>query len=171
MSNSTAFPYVKTLNLSGNKIDSLPPIELRNLTHLNLNNNVINNLEDFYGHKKLQILELRGNKLKDLKGLVRLDSLKELYVAENNLESLNGIEDTPCLKKIHARKNKIVSFAAFPDLKGLIYLNLRENLVTKIDDVAKVCESVQILNLLGNPLSEEMGDNVKKEIWMRFRHY
>ena len=27
------------------------------------------------------------------------------------------------------------------------------------------------LNLLGNPLSEELGDNVRKEIWMIHRHY
>lgn len=30
---------------------------------------------------------------------------------------------------------------------------------------------MQILNLLGNPVSEELGDNTKKEVWMRYRHY
>jgi hypothetical protein len=25
--------------------------------------------------------------------------------------------------------------------------------------------------LLGNPVSEEMGDNTKKEVWMKFRQY
>jgi len=30
---------------------------------------------------------------------------------------------------------------------------------------------VSILNLIGNPLSEELGDNAKKEVWMLYRHF
>ncbi len=47
MQTSDSFPYLKKINLQGNKITSLNPINLTNLTHLNLSNNKINSLEDF----------------------------------------------------------------------------------------------------------------------------
>lgn len=31
--------------------------------------------------------------------------------------------------------------------------------------------TVETLSLLANPVSEELGDNTKKEVWMKFRHY
>ena len=85
LSNESLFPYIKSINLSGNQIESLPIIELRKIARLNLNNNAITTLEDFDGHKKLEVLELRGNKISTLKGLTRLESLRELYIAENRL--------------------------------------------------------------------------------------
>ncbi len=30
---------------------------------------------------------------------------------------------------------------------------------------------MSILNLIGNPLSEELGDNTKKEVWMLYRQF
>lgn len=83
LSRESVFPYLKYINLQGNKITALPAVALRNLRRLNLNQNVIATLEDFDGHPVLEILELRANKLKSLKGLKNVPGLSELYVAEN----------------------------------------------------------------------------------------
>lgn len=53
LSNHALFPYVKTINLSNNKIKALPAVQLIRLTHLNLNNNEITGLEDFDGNPTL----------------------------------------------------------------------------------------------------------------------
>lgn len=58
----------------------------------------------------------------------------------------------------------------FPKI-SIKYLNLRENQISKIASLVGVHSSVAILNLLANPISEELGDNAKKEIWMKFRNY
>lgn len=50
---SEAFPYLKKINLQGNKITALNTINLRNMMHLNLNNNRIISLDDFEGHGKV----------------------------------------------------------------------------------------------------------------------
>ena len=50
-------------------------------------------------------------------------------------------------------------------------MNLRENQITKVDVLKKITLSVKILNLLANPVSEELGDNTKKEVWMKYRQY
>lgn len=54
--NSESFPYLKKLNLQGNKITALNPINLPSLHHLNLNNNKIAFLEDFEGHPIIEVL-------------------------------------------------------------------------------------------------------------------
>ena len=81
LSRDVAFPYLKSINLLGNKIESLPAIASKNLRMINLNFNLIANLEDFEGHPLLEVIELRGNKLKSLKGLGNLPALRELFVA------------------------------------------------------------------------------------------
>jgi hypothetical protein len=48
---------------------------------------------------------------------------------------------------------------------------LRENQLAKVNLLTGIHKNVTILNLLANPLSEELGDNTKKEIWMKFRQY
>jgi Leucine-rich repeat (LRR) protein len=171
LSNAGIFPLLKTLSLANNKLTSLPAVLLGSLTHLNLNGNLIVSLEDFDGHPKLEVLELRGNRISSLKGLGKAPQLRELYLAENSLTSLNGLGAFPKLEKLHIRKNKIASIPAMPSLLILRSLNLRENAVSKLADVAGVSASVSVLNLLANPVSEEMGDNTKKEVWMKYRQY
>jgi internalin A len=104
---SDSFPYLKKLNLQGNKITALTPINLRNLVHVNLNNNQIISLDDFEGHAKIEVLEIRKNRLISLKGLSNLGSLRELYLADNQLTSFQHLGDVPKLTKLNARKNKI----------------------------------------------------------------
>ena len=77
----------------------------------------------------------------------------------------------PSLERLHLRKNKFSDFLEFPDLPSLTYLNVRENQISKIDSLKKVVNAVKFLNLLANPLSEELADNTKKEVWMKFRQY
>jgi Leucine-rich repeat (LRR) protein len=72
---------------------------------------------------------------------------------------------------LHLRKNKISDLADFPELPALKYLNVRENQITKLDVLKKISLTVKVLNLLANPVSDEFGDNTKKEVWMKYRQY
>lgn len=56
LSREGVFPYLKEINLQGNKITSMPTIMLRSLRRLNMNNNLINSVQDFEGHPVLEIL-------------------------------------------------------------------------------------------------------------------
>lgn len=97
LSNSTIFPFLKTLNLSFNKLKTLPALQLHNIIHLNLTGNEIASLEDFEGHPKLEVLELRGNKITSLNGLKNAESLRELYLADNSITSLKSLSKLPKL--------------------------------------------------------------------------
>lgn len=50
-------------------------------------------------------------------------------------------------------------------------MNLRENQIAKVNLLTGINKSVAIINLLANPISEELADNTKKEVWMKFRQY
>lgn len=117
------------------------------------------------------MLELRGNKITSLKGLHNAESLRELYLADNSINSLKPISKLPKIEKLHVRKNKIADLTDFAEVTTLKYLNLRENQLPKINLLSGIHKSVTIINLLANPISEELGDNTKKEIWMKFRQY
>lgn len=75
------------MNLTGNKITRLEHLKLNKLRKLILNENEINNCENFEGHPTLEILEIKTNKLKDLTGIKNCPNLKELYVDENELRN------------------------------------------------------------------------------------
>ena len=53
LSKQNSWPYLRDINLLGNKIERLPPILLKNLRKINLNFNNISTVEDFNGHPLL----------------------------------------------------------------------------------------------------------------------
>lgn len=75
------------------------------------------------------------------------------------------------MQKINARKNKISNLNDFPKLPSLKHLNLRENQISKVNDLFGVADNVKSINLIGNPVEAELADNVKKEVWMKFRNF
>lgn len=171
LANDEAFPRLEVLNLSGNRIKKLGSVYLRKLKRLNLSHNLIEDISDFDGSKTLEVLELRSNRIKDVSTLSHLPKLRELYLADNRLEQVTGLKLMNELVKLHLRKNKISRFDPLPGLPHLKYINLRENHITKLDQLQPISNTVTILNLIGNPLAEELGDNLRKEVWMQYRQF
>jgi len=165
-----AHHYLQIVNLSQNKIKSLPPLTCPLLKHLILNENEIESWAEFTGHPNLVILELRKNKLGNWDGLGNMPKLRELYLADNPLVSVGQLHTLPSLKKLHLRACEIEKFELFPDLSELEYLNLRETKLEKLEDVQKleILENLTCLNLLGTPIGDELGDGIKKEFILLF---
>jgi hypothetical protein len=87
------------------------------------------------------------------------------------ITTFKALAKLPKLEKIHARKNKISDLTEFPDISSIKYLNLRENQIAKVNLLSGINKSITIINLLANPISDELADNTKKEVWMKFRQY
>lgn len=158
--------FLQFVNLSTNKITKFPAIQLPRLRKLNLNDNKIDTCEEFQGHPTLEVLELRKNKLKSCLGLRDMPSLRELYLAENKIKGLAGLEKLPSLKTLHLRQNLIkVLVKPLPDLPAIFHLNLRENRIADVKQIKKFkyFTSLKSATIIGNPVTEELGD-VKKEL-------
>jgi hypothetical protein len=48
---------------------------------------------------------------------------------------------------------------------------LSSNQIKKVEDISAISVSVSNINLEENPISEELADNLKKELWMKYRNY
>lgn len=116
------------------------------------------------GHANIEILELRKNKLRKLKGIAATKNLRQMYVCENELTDIRGLESLPNLQKLSVRNNKLKGILSpFPHLPALTYLNLRENQIAKLEELRKIDTHVTGVNVLQNPVSDELGENLKKE--------
>ena len=73
-----------------------------------------------------------------------MKNLKVLNLNGSKLDSLNNIPDMPCLEE----------------------LNLDGNAITSLDELAKLGHLSKLvkLSMVGTPLAEEKGDDLKKEI-------
>ena len=80
------------------------------------------------------------------------------------MTDIRGLEALPNLQKLSVRNNKIKSILSpFPYLPNLNYLNLRENQLAKLDELKKIDTHVVGINILQNPVTDELGENLKKE--------
>lgn len=92
-----------------------------------------------------------------------MKKLTELYVCENELTDLRGLENLPALKKLSVRNNKLKGFMnPFPYLPCLEHLNIRENQFASLKEFSKLDSHVKSINLLANPVTDELGENLKK---------
>jgi len=145
---STFLPYLKTLNLSGNKIASIrsESLFLRNLETLDLSKNKFEHAID---------LDLSKNKFEhaiDAVWFQYLGNLKELDLSENSIDTIAGEFDNPNLKELDLSKNHFTQIPpAFGNLKSLEMLDLGECLIEEIQPQAFLgLESLKNLRLDSN---------------------
>lgn len=74
------FQFLKILNLNTNKIKELPPMNMRYVTDINLESNIINTANRFNGLPELVRFNLKQNKLKDCLGLANMSKLISLFL-------------------------------------------------------------------------------------------
>lgn len=152
-----ALPWLLTAKLARNKITKASGFCGKRLTHIDLSNNQIGEVELGKGCHELETLELSGNKLTafpDVSGARKLLSLKlnnnkigslkppakqtlrALEMDETGLATLDGLKSLPELRWLSARKNAITSLALLaqqgPQLKSL---NVDHNKLRGLDSL------------------------------------
>jgi hypothetical protein len=157
--NCRALPYLESLNLSQNRLQTLTLPLLHSLSLLSLTKNSLSDLQ-FTGVSNLQRLELRGNNIASLRFVSHCPSLTELWAADNNLTDVEGIESCSRLTKLHLRKNHIKSWTLPTALLSLTDLNLRENDLDSIEGLVTAFKedrlpALRSLNILSNPILED----------------
>jgi len=82
------------------------------------------------------------------------------------LTTLKGLEDLPSLKKLILTGSKIDSLDGFPNLPSLEELNLDGNAISKLAQLKNLTKlsNLRELSLVGTPIAEEKGDDLRKEI-------
>lgn len=103
-----AFPNLKWLDVSYNKILELPAFKVPKLEYLDITGNKLEKINEAWtGHDNIRILVSADNKFKNLAPFKNMKKLEELYMNSNSITTLNGWESLPALKVLHLRRNKI----------------------------------------------------------------
>jgi Leucine-rich repeat (LRR) protein len=166
MSESAAqLKFLTNANFSGNKLTKLRQIHCRQLLELKVDRNEITEVE-LKCHDNLQKLSMQKNKLVSLAGFNNLKNLTSLDLAENQIETLNGISGCDKLRSLNLTLNKIEKFTDVPSLPGLESLDLTQCPITDLAEIGHLMafKNLNSLNLTETPLSEEKGDDLKKEV-------
>ncbi|XP_062953947.1 leucine-rich repeat-containing protein 23 [Cynocephalus volans] len=152
-------PYLQIASFAYNQITDTEGISHPRLESLDLKGNRIHMVTGLDPQKlnSLHTLELRGNQLESTLG-INLPKLKNLYLAQNMLKKVEGLENLSNLTTLHLRDNQIETLSGFSgEMKSLQYLNLRGNMVTNLQELAKLRDlpKLRALVLLDNPCTDE----------------
>ncbi|CAJ1979015.1 unnamed protein product [Sphenostylis stenocarpa] len=142
----SAFVSLKVLNLSGNTIVRITAGALpRGLHALNLSRNKISTIEGLRELTRLRVLDLSYNRIVRIgHGLASCSSLKELYLAGNKISDVEGLHRLLKLSILDLRFNKISTAKCLGQL-------------------AANYNSLQAINLDGNPAQKNVGDEHMKK--------
>jgi len=172
------FRYVSSLNLSNNKLASLPK-QLRSLQHLldlNLSNNRLTEFSpDFTILRALRRLDLSKNEIDTMpEDFGEMVSIRELNIADNKIEWLpskqvdvlsslrvldasnNQINAMPIeyehlkIQEINLSMNRLRDLPTLRNFKTVRVLNLAENLIESIPESVEKMSMLKRLDVSGN---------------------
>ncbi len=115
---------------------------LENLRKLRIQGNCLTSVDNIYGMKALQEVDLQDNKITDLSGLI----YKEIEVDEYGV-SHEVIKEYLTAKSIDLSNNEIDDIKIFKDLPGksnITYLNLSKNHINNISYIETVGGTVRL---------------------------
>ena len=156
-----------TLDFSYNQITDISVFANRkNLYELRINNNQIVNISMLADTSNLEILDLSGNPLSSIEALKGLKKLKWLNLSEINLEKMEEEKGRDVLTELMKGRRMqmdefIIQNCGLQDLEFMpanirIYkLDASYNQIRKLPKSRKEQEYFQILNLCGNPITDE----------------
>jgi len=173
--------YVRFLDLSHNKINSLPKqirsmqhlgeldlsfnlfeefdpnfLQLRGLRKFRFSNNSLSKTPDNFGDMvSLRTLDLSNNQLTEFpsKNIDVLSSLKELDVSDNQIEQFPEQFEFLHLENVNMANNNIIELpSTIRNMKTIQRLNLSNNKLELIPDVIEKMSSLRHLDVQGNYL-------------------
>lgn len=141
----SAFSGLRLLNLAANSIIRITSGAIpKGLHMLNLSRNNISTIEGLRELTRLRILDLSYNRIAKIgHGLSSCSSLKELYLAGNKISEVEGLHRLLKLKVLDLHFNKISTSKCLGQLAN--------------------CNTLQSVNLEGNPAQKNVGDEQLKK--------
>ncbi|XP_078429670.1 outer arm dynein light chain 1 protein [Wolffia australiana] len=144
----SAFAGLRVINLSGNSIVHIAPGVLP---------------------KSLQSLDLSRNKMAAIEGLRELPRLRVLNLSYNKISRIgHGLGNCTLIKELYLAGNKISDVEGLHRLLKLQVLDLSFNRLTTAKSLGQLIsnyQSLQVLNLLGNPVLVNVGvDQLRKVV-------
>ena len=147
-------PELQRLVLVDCGLSTIAPLEgCRNLTHLNLANNTVRNLDVLADMNTLVDIDLQHNAVVDLSKLSNLSVLERLNVSFNSVTTLDPIATCSRLSWLDASNNTIAVLTAVDKLSLLSHLTVSHNMLTDVAILAE-CTSLTELDIANNEITD-----------------
>ncbi|UPK43902.1 leucine-rich repeat domain-containing protein [Paenibacillus pabuli] len=176
---SSDLEQLHVVDLSNAGIQSLAGLEYaKNLTHLRLYGNEIDDLTPLAHLTQLREVDVRNNYITSIDALADLKDLGRLYISNNSISSIEVVRGFTRLHTFHASGNQITSLSALADADDLQWLEISNNAITDLtpladkrklkqlnvannhvhtlDVLADLPNTLQKLNVAGNEISDLM---------------
>ncbi|XP_023524108.1 uncharacterized protein LOC111788125 [Cucurbita pepo subsp. pepo] len=150
-------------HISGIGLKAIPTIShLSGLRSVNLSGNLIVHINSGSLPKGLHTLNLSRNKISAIEGLKELTRLRILDLSYNRISRIgHGLSNCAIIKELHLAGNKISDVEGLHRLLKLTVLDLSFNKISTTKALGQLVanyNSLQALNLLGNPIQSNMSD-------------
>ena len=146
-----------TLKRTSKKVVSNTPnsyvITLGHVTHLNLSNNELTNVNYIWSFTDLLELYLHKNKLNDIEGIASLINLKVLHLYYNELTDIHPLKRLIRLEDLRIGSNKLMNISILNEMSCLKILYLPDNNLTDITVLGNL-KSLKKLCLSNNRISD-----------------
>jgi Leucine-rich repeat (LRR) protein/putative cell wall-binding protein len=137
---------LQTLDLSGNTIIDLKPIEnLHQLRRLYLSSTPITNFDSVANLVNLTELDLSNNQISDLRPISYLKNLTNLYLNSNLITDLSPLSNLLNLESLSLGENKIADITKLSTLSNLQSLDLYDNEITDISPLSSLTKLTEVL--------------------------
>lgn len=130
---------------------------LRNLKHLNLSHNAIQEVSPLFQLTQIRFLKLRDNRITEFGDISKLDKLKYLDLSGNDLYDLSDLGASSSLEFLNLSGNRISNLSFILGLTKLRFLNSSFNPLRFLLPDNKSSYSVTFLNLDGMEFNNDVG--------------
>ncbi|KAJ3702620.1 hypothetical protein LUZ61_006325 [Rhynchospora tenuis] len=155
-------------HISGMGLNVVPAISaFTSLKAVNLSSNFIVHIPSGALPKSLHVLDLSRNKIVAIEGLRELTRLRVLNLSYNRISRIGqGLSNCTAIKELYLSGNKISDVEGLHRLLKLTVLDLSFNKITTTKALGQLVanyNSLLALNLLGNPIQSNIGDEQLKK--------
>ncbi len=140
-----ALQDLKVLEARGREIENLEGIQhARNLTRLDLGNNLISDITPLTGLTNLRRLTLYDNRITDINAVSGFKQLRELVVPGNAITEIDPLSELLALEHLHLAGNLISDISPLADLVNLEVLRLHRNAIVDISPLTGLINLVHL---------------------------
>ena len=125
------------LRINGFELTEVPSLVSKfvDLTHLNLQDNLITDITNLKSLNKLKVLNLKHNLINDISSLEYLKYIEILDLSKNQLENIEILKKLKKINRLNLKHNKIHSISSLKNLARLNHLDLSSNNIESINPI------------------------------------
>lgn len=154
-----------SLSVAYNELNTLVPlIDSINLTYLNMQKNIIEDLAGIESLSKLLCFNASDNMVKEISKLEKLTSLEILHLSNNQVEDITPLKELLGLKELYLDGNKkLLDIIALKDLEQLQILILSNTGISDITSLHNL-NNLLLLDISNTKVSTEDVEKIKEKL-------